>query len=346
LTARLELPELATQYRICGLTLASEIPLPELIPIARPDLAQKIDIRVRLGKASPGQYSNPNWFTVFVLPGGEAGLLCAKESFGYRLRFPELADFRVDTRGGEIVCETAQGFPPATLRHLLLDQVIPRTLSLLGIEALHATAVLTPYGVCAFAGNSGAGKSTLAASFHLAGYPALSDDCLVLHEKDGAILVTPAYPGLRLFDDSAAALCVEQDSSPSVAHYSSKRRVLADSSHVALTGERHLLARVYELVDTAGTRAESIAEGPSAEDAIAEPMPGREAFMFLIKSAFRIDVSDRNLLARQFDFFERVVSLVPVRRLRVPADFSALPAIREIILADLRMGGANASRVL
>ncbi len=286
-------------------------------------------------RAVPRRNFPSKWRIAFVLPTGAPGLTCAEEPGGYRLRFHELADFRVASRGKEIVCEVPDGIPLATIRHLLLDQVIPRTLSLLGIDALHATAVLTPHGVCAFAGATGAGKSTLAASFHLAGYPVLSDDCLVLREESQAILVTPAYPGVRLCEDAVAALCGDQESALTVSHNSSKRRVLADTRHGSFSEGRNVLARIYNLLDVPETEAEFGVEG-----AIVQPISGREAFMSLVTSAFRLDIADRKELARQFDFFERVASLVPMRSLRVAADFSALPAVREAIFADLGLGEA------
>lgn len=333
MTDRFELPKAATRYRIYGLTLASEIALPELIPVADSDISQEPDIGVRVEKSVPRQTPDLDWFMVFELPTGAPTLACAKEAGGYRLRFPELADFRVDYRGREIACEPLEGIPPATIRHLLLDQVIPRTLSLLGIEALHATAVLTPHGVCAFTGDTGIGKSTLAASFHLAGYPVLSDDCLVLSQEGDAILATPAYPGVRLWDDAVAALCGELKNGLPVAHYSSKLRILADSPHRSFTRDRKLLVRIYRLVATPGALEKCGADGE-----IVETIPGREAFMSLVTSVFPLDISDRKVLARQFEFFERVASLVPVRHLRVPEDFSLLPAVRDAILADLGMG--------
>ena len=335
MTTQAELPEVATRYRICGLTLASEIRLPELAEAAGADLAQAPDIRFRLEQAAPGRTLQGCGITVFALPTGEPGLECAREPGGYRLRFPGLADFRVDIRGCEVVCEAPEGTPPATVRHLLLDQVIPRALSLRGVHALHATAVLTPHGICAFAGPAGAGKSTLAASFHLAGHPVLSDDCLVLQEETGAILVTPAYPGVRLWDDAAAALLgSRRDALPSTRHIS-KLRVLEGSHAGSLPPHRRTLARIYNIVDPPETES-------GAKGRIVEAIPDREAFMSLITSVYRLDVTDRTVLARQFEFCERVASLVPVRNLRVPEDFSALPAVRDAIFADLRM--TNMSR--
>lgn len=320
------------RYRICGLTLASEIPLPELAAVAISDPAQESDITFRLEQAAPARTSDRSDFTVFALPTGEPGLECAREPGGYRLRFPGLADFRVDVRGEEFVCEAPEGIPPATVRHLLLDQVIPRTLSLRGVYALHATAVLTPHGICAFAGPAGAGKSTLAASFHLAGYPVLSDDCLVLREENGAIQVTPAYPGVRLWDHAAAALLGNPEGTLPQARYASKLRVLEGSHPGSLPPDRRTLARIYNIIDPLDNEMESGAEGR-----IVEAISDREAFMSLITSVYRLDITDRKLLVRQFEFFERVASLVPIRNLRVPEDFSALPAVQDAIFADLQM---------
>lgn len=339
MNAQVDSTEVSRLYRICGLVLASEIDLPELMPVTGSNPRHNPDIRVRVGNAAPHPNLPSKWDLIVSLPNGAAWLACARERGGYRLRFPGLADFRVDSRGGAIICESVEGTPPETTRHLLLDQVIPRTLSLLGIEALHATAVLTPYGVCAFAGVTGAGKSTLAASFHLAGHPVLSDDCLVIREEAGAILATPAYPGVRLWDDAAAALCGDPQNLPKVSHYSSKRRILADFRDDSGAGDRNALVRIYNLVDAPEFETDSGAAG-----GIIEALSGREAFMSLVTSTFPLDITDRRVLARQFDFFERVASRVPVRRLRIPADFSALPAIREAVLADLRSTGTCLSR--
>lgn len=341
MTAPLKLPEVATRYRICGLTLASEIDLPELAPTIGPEQAQEPDIMVRKEHRSAGHSIQPDWFMSLTIPTGETSLTFGKEPGGYRLRFPGLADFRVDARGREIACNALEGIPAATIRHLLLDHVIPRALSLFGVCALHATAVLTRHGACAFAGPSGAGKSTLAASFHIAGYPVLSDDCLVLQEGNDAILVTPAYPGVRLGDDAAAALFGDREGTPAVAHLGPKRRVLTDAHHGTFSPERTALARIYNLVDASDADEEF-----GAAVRIVEAIPGREAFMSLVESAYWLDITDRKLLARQFDFFERVASLVPVRRIRIPDDYSALPRIRDAILADLRSGGTGETGAL
>ncbi len=104
------------------------------------------------------------------------------------------------------------GIPEDTIQHLLLDQVIPLVINLRGGEALHASAVLTSYGVVAFAGPAGSDKSTVAGSLLKEGYPFVSDDCLTLLEKNQEIYTIPAYPGLRLWDDAREHLFGENGS--------------------------------------------------------------------------------------------------------------------------------------
>jgi hypothetical protein len=41
------------------------------------------------------------------------------------------------------------------------------------------------------------------------------------------------------------------------------------------------------------------------------------------------------MLRRHFQFIVRVATNVPLRRLLIPNDFSALPAVREAVMADL-----------
>jgi hypothetical protein len=57
----------------------------------------------------------------------------------------------------------------------------------------------------------------------------------------------------------------------------------------------------------------------------------RDAFMELVASTFRFDGRDRGMLAREFTFWDRVVALVPVRRLTVGDDLLATAANRAIV---------------
>jgi hypothetical protein len=209
--------------------------------------------------------------------------------------------------------------------------VLPLVLTIRGRKALHATAVLTPAGVCAFTGPTGTGKSTLAASLLLAGYPVLSDDCLVLEEQDGQVLATPAYPGLRLREDSLEALCDDSGHLRSVAHYTSKRRLVPDGHSTYFLTQTFPMARIYSLVRPAEVKVEGGLVAPRIER-----LSPRDSLVELLPFVFHLDVTDRTMLARHFDFLERVVSHVPVRRLQLPNMFTSLPAVYEAVFLDLK----------
>lgn len=329
------------RYRVSGLVLTSALRLPELARAHDQAVTEEPAILVHLAEEGQRFPVVSDWFMTMTMPSGEPWLSCgavttgtrSTSGDGYLLRFPELADFLVDARGREITCQAWSGTEPETLRHLLLNQVLPLILNLRGRDALHATAILTPDGVCAFAGQAGAGKSTLAASFLLAGYPVIGDDCLLLDERDTRVVAIPAYPGIRLWEDALAALYGAREGFPTVTHYAVKRRLLLPKQSKRFPTVPLPLARIYCL------------EGPIAEqenDAIPSPsirhLSRRDAFMHLLTCLFRFDIRDRAMLTRQFHFLDRLVAQVPVRQLFVPRNFSSLPAVREAILTDLRTG--------
>lgn len=113
-----------------------------------------------------------------------------------------------------------------------------------------------------------------------------------------------------------------------VTHYSSKRRIATVADSHGFPQQPRPLVRIYRLI-----RAESEAEGVDAP--VIDPMPAREAFLELVSASFPLDTTDQVMLQRHFRFMERVMALVPLRRLRVPNDLNSLAAVREAVLSDL-----------
>jgi len=310
-------------YRVYNLSIASQKELPELIPSN--DI--EADVTVQFGSAKT--LDKPSrLFMKWYLPSGELWCSFAKVAGGYLLKFDKFADFFVTDDGNEIICMTKDGIPPETIQHLLLDQVIPLVINLKGGEALHASSVLAPQGVIAFAGHAGSGKSTLAGSFLLSGYGYVSDDCLTLLENVNELHALPAYPGLRLWDDALTHLFGDNGSHESVAHYTDKRRVELKKRLEAHCTQPQPLRRLYTIVNPSETERESGIK--------IERLSSRESFMALVESAFRLDITDHKMLARQFHFLERVAAKISVRRLAFPRDFNLLPAVRGAILQDLK----------
>jgi hypothetical protein len=277
-----------------------------------------------------------DWLLQTSLPDGQPWMWAARQEQGFLLRYVGLADFAVNPRGTEIVLLHAAAVSSRdTLGHLLLDQALPMVLGLHGIPTLHASTVVTPRGVCAFLGPAGAGKSTLAASFATVGYPALGDDCLAIKEDRGFFAI-PAYPGLRLWTDSAESLSTDWSSAPAVAHYTRKRRILNAPAVPRFPTRPVRLAVIYCLA------REASGNGPDAMPAI-EPLRPNEVFLQLLSASFMLDITDRSVLTRNLRFIERLLNAVPVRRLRVPDGFSSLPKVREAVLKDLGASDLAAS---
>jgi hypothetical protein len=314
-------------YHAYGLTIISDVEIPELPPLR--DLLDRGSDRINLRiLGSRRSIEDPaHWLNVSAHADGTPWLSTAKIEGGYLLRFPRLADFVIDPSGHDVSCiEAGDGVTTVTLRHLAIDHVMPRVLNLRGIESLHATAVAAGSGAIAFIGAAGAGKSTLAASFHLAGLESYCDDCLVLHVQNGRIVATPAYPGVRLCDDSFMALMGESERGVSVAQYTGKTRLLGTGS--GFRGDRLPLGRICVLQRRIGEDAEGVTP------AIARVSAGA-AFPLLVGASFPLDLRDRTMLARHFRLLTRVAAIVPIRQLMIPNDFSALPAVRAVVMADL-----------
>ena len=174
--------------------------------------------------------ARPTWFHRWRNPGEGPTLSFGRLPNGYLLRFHGRADFTVDFAARAIVGWRRGSATVTTVRHLLIDQVVPLVLSRDRL-VLHASAVATPCGAVAFVGSTGSGKSTLAAALALAGFPLLCDDCLVVEPARCGFLVRPFYPGVRLWADSVRAVGMSRRSSAPVAHFTRKRRI--DARHLS-----------------------------------------------------------------------------------------------------------------
>ncbi len=313
-------------YEVYGLRLESSFELPELeSPREASALSPIVSISTANGHLRPEHAIS--WSRVVKDDSEQEWLKIGKVARDYLLRYPSLAEFTVSEDGARIECAALDpGEPATTLRHLLLDSVLPMALSLHGREALHATSVVTPRGICAFAGKPGAGKSTIAASFVTAGYELFCDDCLALDPSDPA-MASPGYQGLRLWNDSLTALRLDRAEIDPVAGYTSKSRYAPARRAISVSRAPAKIAAIYSVLrDDDAAAASQIA---------IQPLSPREAIMELVSKAFRLDFSDRRVLSTQLSCFSRLARRVPVRSLRMPNDLSALPKVREAVLADL-----------
>ncbi|HET9637962.1 MAG TPA: hypothetical protein VFP12_02020 [Allosphingosinicella sp.] len=175
------------RYRLFGLSVQSEVPLPELVADPGTGAAD-----VRIGVR-----------TIAHAPDAPAGLHI--EGDEALLVIPAVGRFL--TRGGrEMLIEPAPRVSPRNLRLYLLGSAFAAILHQRNLLPLHANAVVVEGRAIGFMGHPGAGKSTLAAWFHDRGFDVLADDvCVVTPGEGNAPLAHPGIPRLRLWREALEA---------------------------------------------------------------------------------------------------------------------------------------------
>ena len=304
------------RYSFAGLIVESSIALPEAVR-ATSDAPPSC----RFSLAGPGDAppSPPP-----LAPG--RGLAIAATDGGFVLAFAGSALFSVDHEGRKILCWPDPALGVATTRHLLLDQVLPRVLSLRGHLVLHASVVASPAGVGAgaFLGRSGAGKSTLAAALVAAGWRLLSDDVLVLEEHGGRARAWPTYPGLRLWPDVVGQLGATAPAEP-VGQHSDKRRIAV----ARFTAQPTPLRRLYFLEEAPPPG------DPATAPVQIRPMRTRETLVAAFTQEFRLARVDVPSLQPILDRLAGSSALRRCRQIAYHRRISALPAVVEAIRRDL-----------
>jgi hypothetical protein len=307
--------------------LHSDLAIDELPQPAAPAPTPRADFIVTTLTRAPAEPAATDWIHRWAgdgEQGSDATLALARTGDGFLLRFADLADFTVIGRGAEIGVWPAPTTTAETLKHLLLDQVLPRVLAQEGRLVLHASAVRAHDAIVAFLGGSGSGKSTLAASLGAAGFDALADDGLIAEPGDARPTGLPTYAGLRLWPASVDALIRDRRVLSPMAHYSSKKRVAANGGRVP---RRLPLAAVFLLA------APVAAYGPGEPGISVAPVSPRDACLALITHSFRLDMGDAGQTSAHFDLASRVAAQVPVFTVSYPRDFSRLGDVRAAVLS-------------
>src|SRR5271156_6346684 len=181
-------------YLIGGITLISEIALPELLLIQQQS-ATPHPVQVRLGAVANH------------LPGAvELDPDCFATPTQYLLNIQGVARYLV-CGGREIVVDLAASAPALDVRGYLLGSIFVVLCQQRGLLPLHASAIAGKSGVAAFLGNSGQGKSTLAAHLAQRGFRVLADDvCLIDFMEPSAAMVIHTAPWLKLWRNSLESL--------------------------------------------------------------------------------------------------------------------------------------------
>lgn len=311
-----------SSFLYCSHPVMSAIPIPELPP----SQGSGEGIFFCLESARE-QDTDAVWTQQWRASAGQVTLAHRREGETHWLRFPALADFRISADAGDIACYPLPGIAEETIRHLLLDQVLPRCLAQQGRLMLHASAVRLDEGVLLFIGSSGAGKSTLAGNFHQAGHTALSDDCVWLKESGSRPTALPTYGGLRLWEDSLHSILDEDQPIHPMAHYSSKKRVFLTDQATGAAREGYPVRAVIAICPAGET--------PGADVSL-EPLSRREAYMELVKQTFWLNVNDWERITGLTEALGGLIPALRTLRLRMRRAYRILPKVRAAILEAVK----------
>lgn len=311
------------RYWMCGFAIQSNIELPELLTnnVGRPDYRVVIHSARSLHQVS-------QWVDTQRDLDGHIWYQCARSDSAYLVRMLDMVDFVVTKDEQEIHCYPNLAVPAETIRHLLLDHMLPRLLSRRLHISLHGSAVATPAGAIAFLGSSGRGKSTLATSFWHAGYRLLTDDCLAITTAKERFFCVPSYPGVRAWADTTQRYQATGRTRV-VAHYTAKHRIELAANSTVFSTTPVPLHQLYIL-----------SEPSEADDGTItiKPMSPQEGLIELVRHTYRLDASDQIQLTREFANLSDLVTQCAIFRLTHPRNYDLLPAVQAAILSNRSAG--------
>jgi hypothetical protein len=127
-----------------------------------------------------------------------------------RLDIPNVAHFLIEN-GNRITYQRASGCDDETLKLFILGSCMGALLQQRGFIVLHGNAVSVDQQTCSiFVGDRGAGKSTMAGWHYVNQAWVLADDvCAVFFDTDGRPMVTPSFPQIKLWQESADLLGID-----------------------------------------------------------------------------------------------------------------------------------------
>lgn len=179
-------------YRAFGMTIRSEIPLPELPADNRPHQEAELTVTLEPLETPPEQNGPPG--TLYPVAEGE-----------YRMDVEAVGSYLVQG-GRRIAIAPFPGVRPEVVRLFLLGTALGAVLHQRSGLALHASAVDIEGQAVLLMGDSGVGKSTTVAALVQRGYTLLADDVTYLVQQSGRTMVHQGVQRVKLWQESAEAL--------------------------------------------------------------------------------------------------------------------------------------------
>lgn len=181
--------EVHEKYRLFGLSISSDIRLPELSPVPGDE---GCDIDIRRGPVA----------TDGATVGPEMGPFSHAGHNALWLHVPGVARY-LASGGSELTYQPEEGVDEASLRVFMLGTCVGALLLQRGQMVLHGNAFEVSGGCAICVGASGSGKSTLAARMLQRGHRIIADDVCPIDERGRAV---PGVPRLKLWQETTRKL--------------------------------------------------------------------------------------------------------------------------------------------
>jgi len=319
---------LSVSHVVYGLRLAANLALPGLPLQLQSD---EFDVRIWLKDWTTFPTAFSESIEIFYTsphdgadgqPNLRVGLLPGGEYFAFF--YGDGVRFAVERGGREVWADWPEHYSLEDACTYLIGPVIGFVLRLRGVTCLHASAIAVGEQAIALVGFPGAGKSTTAAAFAHCGYSVIADDVVALVEDRENFLVPPGYPRVNLWPDSVRALCGSEEALPQITPTWDKRYLALGDNGLGFAAKPLPLGAIYFLCERETGLAAPVVEEFAGGDALAA----------LVGNTYVNYLLDRDMRSREFDVLSRLVAGVPIRRVRPPADPSAVFDLCEAIAAD------------
>jgi hypothetical protein len=299
-------------YKAFGLTIYSEIPLIELVPVYE-IISDDVDITIK-----HEELKNLN----INLPEKNFSFLFKEKEVIYK--FLDVAVFTIK-EGKRILVYPLKDYREDVTRSVILGTCMGVALLQRKILPLHGSAFFINGTAYAIIGDSGVGKSTLASVFLNKGFELLTDDVIaVTFSQTNVPIVSPSYPQQKLWENSLKEFNMDCSRYTSLYKRERKFAIPVESNFLEFPAP---LAGIFELKKCEENQLRI------------EKINGLERLKTLYENTYR------NLLIPQLDLFywhlevsTRLVQFVDIDRISRPTDRFTAFEIADLILNEIEGG--------
>ncbi|MGG3912304.1 aldolase [Rossellomorea vietnamensis] len=302
----------STFYRAFGLSIQSDIPLPEVKRVN--GTIKNIDVNIRFDdlRGEWKEYGREGKFAVI------------NDTVMFHIK--NTAIFSV-VKGERVIVSPFEHSDENKIRLYVLGSCMGIILLQKKILPLHGSAAVIDGKAYAILGHSGAGKSTLASTLMNIGYKLISDDVIAVSlSENQEFIVHSSYPQQKLWEESLAKLGLPENKYSPLFEREKKYAIPVEPSFYE--GERVPLAGIFEL------------EKSEHEQLTIEKVQNSiEKLPVLFHHTFRNSVLNRlGLLEWHFSTTASLADQVEMYRIKRPTTGFTPYEIQSLLLNAIRKG--------